>query len=253
MLLSEFEEKVNHAKTLDFGIIFSQTIELFKKVWVQGLITVLLSLVIIIPFYCIIYIPLLAFGIDPEFLSSNEGVNVMFVILVALFFIVFAIFASATSMGLMASFYRICKQRDLEETTKDNYFYYFKKQYFLKLIKLSLVTLGISILAAFLCGLPLFYAMVPLSFISVVFAFNPEMRVSEIVKASFKLGNKKWLITFGLLIVCGVLAEIIGMILCFVGLFATVSFAYIPLYIIYKEVIGVENSEEESVFIETTL
>lgn len=253
MFLSEFEQKVNHAKQLDFGIIFSESIELFKKVWLQGLITVLLNIVAIIPFYCIIYVPLLAFDIDPEFINNNEDVNLTFIILIALFFIAFAIIASAINMGFMSAFYRICKQKNFGEIVKDDYFYYFKKPYFLKLIQLSLMVTGISMLATLLCVLPLIYVLVPLSFISVVFAFNPDQSVTNIVKASFKLGNKKWLITFGLLIICGLLAEIVGMLMCFIGLFVTAMFAYIPIYVIYKEVIGVENIEPESVSVETAL
>ncbi|CDF78144.1 conserved hypothetical membrane protein (DUF4013) [Formosa agariphila KMM 3901] len=250
MFLSEFNQKVNQAKPLDFGVIFSQAIELFKKVWVQGLITVLISIVGILPLYGIIYIPLLMVGVDPELMASNDELNVPFLILGALFFIAFIILASAFSIALMAAFYRICKQRDLEESVKDDYFYYFKKAYFMKLIKLSVVGIAISLLASILFLLPLFYVMVPMSFLTVIFAFNPEARVTDIVKASFKLGHKKWLITFGLMLICGILAEMVGLILCFVGLFATVSFAYLPLYIIYKEVIGFENSEDETVSIE---
>ncbi|MFB9053506.1 hypothetical protein ACFFVB_10495 [Formosa undariae] len=254
MFLSEFGQKVNQAKTLDFGAIFSQSIELFKKVWLQGLITILISIAAILPLYCIVYIPLLMIGVDPDIIGQNEELNVSFLILIGLFFIAFAIVASSFGIALMSAFYRICKQKDLGESVKDDYFYYFKKAYFLKLMKLSIVGIAISVLASLLFLLPLFYVMVPISFLTVIFAFNPEARVTDIVKASFKLGNKKWLITFGLMLVCGFLAEIVGMMLCFVGLFATVSFAYLPLYIIYKEVIGFENSEEEeSVFIETTI
>ncbi|WP_434036909.1 hypothetical protein [Formosa sp. 4Alg 33] len=253
MFLSEFEQKVNRAKTLDFGALFSEAIELFKKVWVQGLITILISIAAILPLYCIVYIPLLMLGVDPELIGQNEDVNVSFLIFIGLFFIVFGIVASAVSIALMSAFYRICKQKDLGVSLKDDYFYYFKKAYFMKLIKLAIVSLAISVLASLLFLFPLIYVIVPISFFTVVFAFNPEARVTDIVKASFKLGHKKWLITFGLMLVCGFLAEMVGMLLCFVGLFATLSFAYLPLYIIYKEVIGFENSEEESVFIETTI
>ncbi|MHA7941963.1 hypothetical protein ACJOV8_002705 [Formosa sp. 3Alg 14/1] len=253
MFLSEFEQKVNRAKTLDFGALFSEAIELFKKVWVQGLITILISIVAILPLYCIVYIPLLMLGVEPELIGQNEDVYVSFLIFIGLFFIVFGIVASAVSIALMSAFYRICKQKDLGVSLKDDYFYYFKKAYFMKLIKLAIVSLAISVLASLLFLFPLIYVIVPISFFTVVFAFNPEARVTDIVKASFKLGHKKWLITFGLMLVCGFLAEIVGMLLCFVGLFATLSFAYLPLYIIYKEVIGFENSEEESVFIETTI
>ena len=37
MLFSELQSRINNAKALDFGTIFNQSIELFKKVWVQGL------------------------------------------------------------------------------------------------------------------------------------------------------------------------------------------------------------------------
>ena len=251
MFINEFETKVNQAKSLDFGIIFSESIELFKKVWLQGLVTLLLTVVIIIPFYLIIYIPLIALSINPEMIHANDSVNPLFIIGMVLFFMCFGTVASAVSIGMRSAFYRICKLKDSGALVSDDYFYYFKKPYFMKLIVLSVVIMLISILATLLFVLPLFYAIIPLSFINVVFAFNPDQSVSDIIKASFKLGTKKWLIAFGLMVVCGFLAEIIGVMMCFIGVFVTVSFAYIPLYIIYKEVIGFENSEDETVSIET--
>ncbi|MBQ0788328.1 MAG: hypothetical protein KBT69_12555, partial [Oceanihabitans sp.] len=68
--------------------------------------------------------------------------------------------------------------------------------------------------------------------------------VSEIVKSGFALGNKKWLISFGLIIVSSLLASMVGMIMCFIGIFVTASFAYIPAYYIYKESIGFDSEEE---------
>ena len=54
-----------------------------------------------------------------------------------------------------------------------------------------------------LCIIPVIYVFVPLSYIFVVYAFNPDKSVSEIIKLSFDLGNRKWLMSFGLLIVSG--------------------------------------------------
>lgn len=82
---------------------------------------------------------------------------------------------------------------------------------------------------------------------NVIFAFNPELSTSEIVKAGFKLGNKKWLLTFGLIIISGLIAEIIGLLMCCVGIFVTASFAYLPAYFIYKESVGFdENNDNEA-------
>jgi uncharacterized membrane protein len=86
--------------------------------------------------------------------------------------------------------------------------------------------------------------MVPVSFFSIMFAFNPELSATEIIKASFALGNKKWFLAFGLTIVASFIAEIIGFMMCLVGIFVTASFIYLPAYHIYKEVIGFEDTNE---------
>lgn len=51
MNLTQLQSKINNAKDLDFGTIFNQSMELFKKVWVQGLLTLIISGAMMIPFY----------------------------------------------------------------------------------------------------------------------------------------------------------------------------------------------------------
>jgi len=134
------------------------------------------------------------------------------------------------------------KKLDYKEADESfNFFTYFKQPYLMKSLVLSLALIGISIIATFLCFLPLLYAIVPLQFFALFFAFHPELSVPEVVKLSFKLGTKKWLVTFGLIIVAGILAQFVGMLLCFVGVFFTASFGYLPLYLIYKDVIGFDT------------
>ena len=84
---------------------------------------------------------------------------------------------------------------------------------------------------------------VPLSFFSVVFANNPELTETEIVKLSFNLGNKKWFITFGLMIVTGILG-MLGIIACGIGVLFTISIVYLPVYFIYRDVVGFEDDDE---------
>lgn len=231
--------KVNEAKQLDFGTIFSQSIELFKKIWIQGLVIMLLTMILMIPFYILMYLPMLAMGLsDPESFGSGNDMNFILFLPFGLMMLVFIFFSMIISFGLKSAFFRICKMKDFNEATSDDYFYFFKKPYLGKTIKLAAITSGISILAALLCFFPLIYVMVPLAFINVVYAFNPDMTASEVVKVGFTLGNKKWLITFGLMIVAGLLAQVVGMILCFVGVLVTASFVYLPFYFVYKESIG---------------
>ncbi len=84
----------------------------------------------------------------------------------------------------------------------------------------------------------------PLSFLTTVFAFNPELGVTDIIKVSFNLGNKKWLISFGLIIVASLVASFVGFLLCGIGSLVTAAFVYHPTYFIYKEVIGFEDDDE---------
>ena len=245
MTLTEIQAKISNAKALDFGDIFNKSIELFKKVWLQGLLTIIISGALLIPFYILMYLPLIAMGlIDPEAFQDDPSFNFALFLPFIIFLIVFVFYAMFVSFVMRAAFFRICKQKDLGIASSDEYFYFFKKQYVPKVLKLSLAAVGISLLALLLCGLPIIYVSVPISFFSIIFAFNPELSTSEIIKASFDLGNKKWLITFGLTIVAAILAEIVGLLMCLIGILVTASFVYLPLYFIYKEVVGIDDENE---------
>ena len=63
------------------------------------------------------------------------------------------------------------------------------------------------------------------------------------VSLSFKLGTKKWLIAFGLIIISSLLSQIAGFLLCGIGTLFTAAFVYHPVYLIYKEVVGFDDAE----------
>ena len=234
--------KIEQAKDLDFGTIFSESIELFKKVWLQGFIIVLLTALFMLPFYILMYAPLIASGmLEQNAYGAQPDMAVLLPFYALMLLAVFA--AIVISFGLKSAFFRICKQKDLGETTNDDY-YYFKKPYLGKTIKLGAISFGLIIAAYVLCILPVIYMMVPVTIINVIYAYNPDLSGSEIVKAGFKLGNKKWLITFGLIFVAGLLASIVGMLMCFIGTLFTASFSSLPVYFIYKHVVGFDAKSE---------
>ena len=249
MNFTELEQKINKNKSLDFGDIFSKSIELFKKTWRQGLLHALLTIGLVLGGMALVLVPLFIVGVfDPSAFQSIESGQPDFMAIAMVYLVMLpAIFiASVFSMLLNAAFYRIIKQIDLGEAASSVSFgMFFKSKYIIKAFVLSVLTMLISIVALLLCILPVYFVMIPLSLLVVVFSFNPEMSSSELLKASFKLGTKKWFITFGLLFVSGILAELVGLILCGVGIFVTMSFVYLPSYFVYKDTIGFgENSGE---------
>ena len=246
MNLTTLQQKIEKAPDLDFGDIFNNSIELFKKVWVQGFLVILLSALLIVPLIFVLYLPMVSIGlINPEFFENNAEPSGWLIIPMIGFYVVFLIFVSVVGFLMRAAFYRICKNKDLEIPDAEDYFYYFKKDYLGKAVLLGLMTAGISIVALLLCGLPMIYAAIPINFIPLFFAFNPDLSAKELLKASFKLGTKKWLLIFGLTIVAGFAAQVVGMFLCFVGIFVTASFSLIPQYMVYKKTIGFDEAEEE--------
>ncbi|MGB3149231.1 MAG: hypothetical protein WBB27_01100 [Maribacter sp.] len=230
-------QRISERPSLEFGSIFSRSIDLFKNVWLQGFITILLTFVTILPFYIIIYIPMIAAGItDPEMLRSDEP-PVMVMVAMAILMPFFLIGVITFGLALNAAFLRICRQKDMGENGSDDYFYFFREGRLGKIVILSLITLGLSLLGMLACGIGILYLVVPISLFPGFLAFNQELSAMEIVKASFTLGNKNWLVIFGLVIVMGIVAEL-GIILCCVGILFTAMLSKIPAYYMYKDGVG---------------
>jgi len=238
MNFTNLSERIKQSPPVEFGTVFNNSVELFKKVWLQGFLTLVLTFVSILPFYLLIYLPMIAMGIsDPDVFEQQE-IPPAFAGLMSLIAPIFSVGAMTVGICLNAAFLRICRKYDLNEMGRDDYFYYFKKQYLIKALILSLIMLGLSLLGVLTCGLGIVYLVVPMSLFPAFFAFDKELTALEIVKAGFALGNKNWLMIFLLVIVAGLVAQL-GVILCLVGVFFTAMFSKIPIYFIYKDTVGI--------------
>ena len=237
MHLEHITQRIQSKPELVFGTIFSRSFDLFKKVWLQGFITLLLTFVTILPFYIMLYIPMIASGItDPEALQ-NEDLPPMVAIAMGILAPFFAVGVSTFGLALNAAFLKICRQKDVEQMVKDDYFFFFRNGRLGKVFILALYTIGIAVLGALACGIGIFYVIVPLSLIPAFLAFSEELTAQEIIRASFALGNRNWLVIFGLIFVTGILAQL-GMLLCCVGVLFTAMLSKVPIYYMYKDGIG---------------
>lgn len=246
----EFQSKVSSAKELDFGTVFSQSIELFKKSWLQGFLMQLFVFILTIPFLIIFYVPFVLMIVEqtesgqfnPD---SVDGVFAGFSVFFMLLFIIGILVVATLQMALNAAFFRILKSLDegLPVKTSD-LFYFFKKQYLGKIAVLMIVMLLITIPAAIFFYLPFIYVMVPISFFSIVFSFHPEWSIGDIVSSSFRLGNKKWLLTFGLILISYAAIIILTFVTCGLGSLFLGPFMFHPIYLIYKGVIGFDDLSE---------
>ncbi len=243
MSFEEIQIKIQNAKALDFGTIFNNVFEMYKKVWLKGSLIMLLLVISAIGISLIF----MFLGLSPEPYSFNDGFSfdkiTKFYSLNAIYNIPQVITISTLTIAFVGAFYRICKQHDLEEKGNDDYFYFFKKEYFGKILMLGIIYAAIATVAQLLFLIPYIYVFIPLSYFSVVFANNPDLSEIEITKACFSLGNKKWFITFGTMFIAGIIG-MLGALACGIGILFTMSIMYLPVFFIYKEVVGFENGND---------
>ncbi|MBW8244476.1 hypothetical protein K1F50_16830 [Muricauda oceani] len=238
MNFTNLSERIKQSAPIEFGSVFNDSFELFKKVWLQGFITLVLTFAGILPLYLLIYLPMIAMGIsDPDVFDQQEmppAIGGLMILIMP----IFMIGVMTVAICLNAAFLRICRKYDLNESGKDDYFYYFKKDYLAKALVLSLIMVGLTFLGVLACGLGIIYLMVPMSLFPAFFAFDKELTALEIVKAGFALGNKNWLMIFLLIVVAGLVGQL-GAILCLVGILFTAMFSKIPIYFIHKDTVGI--------------
>ncbi|MBV1924312.1 MAG: hypothetical protein KUG68_09835 [Flavobacteriaceae bacterium] len=244
-------QRIDEAGNPDFSDVLSKSFELFKKVWEQGFYHVLITMALVLPFVFLVYVPLIYImsvtgGFeDPAYYDNNLEISYLLIAVYALVVFVMIFIIQALSFGLIAHFFRVCKKEDTGlPIDTGSYFVFLKGENLKKVFLLSLATFIISLVAMALCYLPIIYVLVPLNLFVVIFAFNEKLSVSDIIKASFKLGNKYWLIVFGLLIIASIIAQV-GVLLCFIGMFFTAYFVHIPVYYFYKDSVGFEDELEE--------
>ncbi|WNH11134.1 hypothetical protein [Thalassobellus suaedae] len=236
-------KKIDNAPALDFGTIINDCVELYKKVWLKGFLMVLFIVIAGI----LIGLFFSAIGLGTQTDLFENGFNFKsfskFYSMNAIYSLPQTILTSTLTLLFVGAFYRICKQVDSGINENDDYFYFFKKEYFSKIFMLGIIYAAIATVAQVLFMIPYIYVFVPLSYFAIVLANNPDFTETEIIKASFAIGNKKWLITFGTMFIAGIIA-MLGILGCGIGLLFTLSIVYFPVFFIYKEVVGFEETSE---------
>lgn len=247
MNFNEIKQKINQSEGISFGYIFGETLEFFQTAWVQGLLCMVFLIIAVFAIEMLVMFPISFFFGVMQFTSPNDFSDISLLTILLMVFVAVTFFSliMTISTSLIGGLFIIYKKIDHDEQHSTNdFFYLMKKQYFAKTFQIGLAQVVLMLAFYLMCCLPIIYAVVPISYIVVVYAFNPDLTITEIVKLSFAIGNKNWIEKFLLRMVLGILSTILGLLLCGVGLLATFSIAIIPQYLIYKQMIGFEDTSE---------
>ena len=246
MHFQKIKQKIQASHPVDFGTVFNQSIELFKQTWAQGLIMMVLLIVSILVIEFIIIVPLIGLASASGSLNDINLQEFSFLLLLLVLVLVFLFFAAIITLvnGLLGGLYIVYKKADHNELYSTNdLFTLLKGDKIFKTFKVSLLQMLITIGSVLLCFFPIIYTAIPISYIIVIYAFNPELSSTEIVSLAFALGNKNWFETFLLRIVISFVA-MLGLFLCGIGYFATFAIVLIPMYYVYKHAVGFKEQNE---------
>lgn len=251
MTYDQLFNAISEARMPDIADVFSRAFELYRKAWLQGFLYVLFTAALVVPVLLIIYIPFFGMAVSgsggadiSEYFGEMSWVAALpFVLL----FIFGMFLVQGLVMAMQAGLYRSFEALERgDEVRPGMLFLFLKWQYLQKTFVLSLISVLIALMALALCMLPVIYVSVPISFIGVIFAFNPEWSPLQVVKVAFKLGNKVWFVSFVLIILAGVLSQMVGFLTCGVGLLFTTAFVYMIIYHIYKDVVKGEDHRPDA-------
>lgn len=242
-------KKIAEAPKIDFGDLFNESVQVFKKVWLKGFLLQLLTIGISIPLMFLNFSMFQDVGLD-----SNSQYNIQNIltddamtehgsalIIYYLLTIVVGIISSLLSFG----FFKVVGQMDQgQDFVFSDFFYFFRNGRFTKSFLLVLANFGVAILAVLMCVLPIFYVMIPLMFVTPFYVYNSELSISEVLKSSFALGHKKWGITFAITLLNIITLYILIIFTCGLGALFFSCFLQIPIYVLYKKIISFESLEK---------
>ncbi|MBL0911877.1 MAG: hypothetical protein IBJ09_05840 [Bacteroidia bacterium] len=246
--------------TLSFDEIFNRGFNIWKKVTLPMagaffllFIPIAILFMLFAPFlYGMPFSEIIEVGKNNPQLFSVMAEDPMFRLRSLLFNLLITLFLSPFGAG----FVRMCKEADFTGRAGfPNLFYYFRMPFLTNLLIVSLLISIVSLGASFglqelgMAGNILNYVVMAVIHTLTIFAVSlvifGDAGPLEAIGTSIKLASKNFFMVLGMALVGGIIG-ILGVFVCCVGLFFTLSFVYMVNYILYRQAIGFEEMQEEN-------
>lgn len=246
----------NNGYEIDFGTIFNKAIENYKKIALIAGLTFILFSIVIGALFIGGYAAFWGFSTITENISQLEPKNFSgtTVLIYTLSISIFAGITSPFSAGILKMAFNASKNEEFSVSTA---FDYYKsnslKDLFLATTIVSIFSLGISTVLESLgirfVGAILSYIISFFNFLTIPLIIFGKLPTFEAIKGSFTIVSKQVFVLLALLIVSTIMA-CLGLIGFCIGIFFTFPFMYSMYFIIYNEIIGIDEENESEIFLE---
>ncbi|MBC7845436.1 MAG: hypothetical protein H7Y10_02980 [Flavobacterium sp.] len=248
----QIEEIKKKGYELDFGIVFEQAFENYKKIAIYAG-----SMLLIFTFLFIILltgIAIAVFGIEviTKFIKPENFKPETFKGNFLLIYTAFIILITCLLSPFQAGFLKMadCGEKG-EEFHISTMFEYYKPPYFINIVIATfIITLFSSGLSALIdyTGMPLIGIIISLTITFITFLMVPlivfgKLNAIEAIKSSINIILKQPLVILGLVIVAFI-ASLTGLIVFCIGIFFTLPIMYSMQYSLYNSIIKIDFVSE---------
>ncbi|MGX7666355.1 hypothetical protein [Flavobacterium pedocola] len=252
--MSDFKQRIENLKKngypLDFGDVFSQSIENYKKIAVTaGLAMILLTIVFMV-------VGLGSLGVFvgfTDFASKMADFQISnFSSTTLVFYILGTALFSALTYPFTAGLIKMAHEAELNrEINFSMVFDHYKsdsfKDLFFAALLISLTTTTIATLCEYtgfkFIGFIVTYGIALFAVFTIPLIIFGKLNYMDAIKSSFALVMRQPFVILGSLIVSAIIA-MVGLIGLCIGIFFTLPFVYSTFYILYKNAVGVEVKHE---------
>ncbi|KAB1157556.1 hypothetical protein [Flavobacterium luteum] len=245
-----------HGYEIDFGTIFNKAIENYKKIALIAGLTFILFSIIIVALFIGVFTAFWGFSTITENMSQLEPKNFSgtTVLIYTLSISIFAGITAPFSAGILKMAYKASKNEEFSVSTAFDYYKSdFLKDLFIATTIVSIFSLGISTVLESsgirFIGALLSYAISFFNFLTIPLIIFGKIPAFEAIKGSFTIVSKQVFVLLALLIVSAIMA-CLGLIGFCIGIFFTFPFMYSMYFIIYNEIIGIDEKSELEAFLE---
>lgn len=248
--LQKIETIKNEGYALDFGDVFSNGFEIYKKMFLNaGIAFILLTLVFVSLFMGVIGA---AIGFT-DFTSQMTNFNIanFSTVGVLIYLIVMVLvtgFMAPFSAGILKMAYCVVKNEPFSLSTAFDYYksHYFK-DLFIAAIIITFFSAGINVALEYsgvkIIGVLVAYLISFLTFLTIPLIVFGNLTATQAIQNSLLLVLKKPIVIAGLLIVAIILSMFGIMGFC-IGIFFTLPLIYAVHFAVYDAIIGIDKSSE---------
>ena len=234
---------------IDFGTVFNNAFEIYKKIALNAGLAILLVTMLIVVLFGFLAVGIIGIAVSTDSLSQFKVENMSMIWLAGYVFtlVIFMALVSPLNAVLIKMAQSAFKGENFSVGT---IFHFYQTAHFKELVIAALVialfstsfSIGLQWVGFPLLGMLMSFFVSTLTFLTIPLIIFGNLKAIEAIEGSVIVVSKQFFILLALLIVSTIFV-LVGIFGFCIGIFFTLPFMYAMYYTIYSEILGDDNME----------